>query len=105
MFGNLDMNNFHQMVDAFQNQAKEITEKTENAKFTGKSGGGMVEVEINGKNEVLDIKIDDSLMEDKESLSILLIGAINDAIKLSENSKKDTAMDMIANLSAMRKQS
>jgi DNA-binding YbaB/EbfC family protein len=105
MFGNLDMNNFHQMVDAFQNQAKEITEKTETARFVGKSGGGMVEVEINGKNEVLDIKIDDSLMEDKESLSILLIGAVNDALKLSEENKKETAMNMVANMSTLNKQS
>ncbi len=38
----------------------------------------MVKVSANGMGEIIDITIDDSLLEDRESLQILLISAIND---------------------------
>ena len=48
----------------------------------------MVEISINGNSEVVDLKIDDSLLEDKDSLQILLISCMNDIIKQSEENKK-----------------
>jgi DNA-binding YbaB/EbfC family protein len=58
----------------------------------------MVKVDINGKGEVTDIEIDDSLMEDKDSLQILLIGAVNDAIKMVESNKQSSAMNMLGGM-------
>jgi len=40
----------------------------------------MIELSINGNSEVIDLQIDDSLLEDKDSLQILLISAMNDVI-------------------------
>lgn len=49
---------------------------------TGHAGGGMVEVEVNGLQEILRCKIDPKLLreEDRELLEDLLVGATNDAL-------------------------
>jgi len=91
MFGNIDLN---EMMKKLQEQIKESDNKT----YTAKSGGGLVEASVNGKFEVIDIKIDDSLLEDKESLQILLMSAINDAIKMAIEDKKSQAMNMFGGL-------
>ena len=58
----------------------------------------MVEVRANGAGEIIDLNIDDSLLEDKESLQILLISAINDVNKMVEDNKKSQAMGMLGGL-------
>lgn len=80
MFGNMD--NMSKMLEGMQENARKLEEDLEAKTFSVKSGGGMVEVVVNGKGEVIDMIIDDSLMEDKDSLQILLIGALNDASKM-----------------------
>jgi len=87
MFRNMD---FNSLMQHLQETMKEQNSKT----YTAKSGGGMVEVVVNGEFEVLDINIDDSLLEDKSSLQILLITAINDAIKMALDDKKNQALNM-----------
>ena len=87
MFGNVDLN---EMMQKLQESLQEADNKT----YTAKRGGGLVEASVNGKFEVVDIKIDDSLLEDKESLQILLMSAINDAIKMAVEDKKAQALNM-----------
>jgi DNA-binding YbaB/EbfC family protein len=91
MFGNIDLN---EMMKKLQEQIEAADNKT----YTAKSGGGLVEATVNGKFEVIDIKIDDSLLEDKESLQILLMSAINDAIKMAVDDKKAQAMNMFGGM-------
>jgi len=91
MFGNIDLN---EMMKKLQEQIEASDSKI----YTAKSGGGLVEVSVNGKFEVIDIKIDDSLLEDKESLQILLMSAINDAIKMAVEDKKSQALNMFGGM-------
>jgi len=91
MFGNLDLN---EMMKSLQNQLQEADNKT----YSATSGGGLVEASVNGKFEVVDLKIDDSLLEDKESLQILLMSAINDAIKMAVEDKKAQAMNLFGGM-------
>jgi DNA-binding YbaB/EbfC family protein len=86
------------MLESLQENAKKLQEELESKTFSVKSGGGMVEVVINGKGEVVDITIDDSLMDDKESLQILLIGALNDAYKMVEQNKQASALGALGGL-------
>ena len=50
------------------------------------SGGGMVSVVINGKQEIVSIKIDPEVVnrEDIEMLQDLIVAAINEAIRKSQ---------------------
>jgi DNA-binding YbaB/EbfC family protein len=104
MFGNMDMSNLNDMIGDFQKKAEELKTENENRVFTAKSGGGMVSVSINGNGDVIDLNIDDEMMEDKDSLQILLISAINDAIKMSEDNKKNATMDMLGGMNIFGQQ-
>ncbi len=98
MFGEMDMSKMADMMKDLQSKAKEMEEKSKSVTMTAKAGGGMVEVTANGANEIIDITIDDSLLEDKSSLQILLISAINDVLKMVEDNKKSQAMSMMGGL-------
>ncbi len=99
MFGN--MGDMGKMLEGMQENAKKLQEELESKTFCVKSGGGMVEVCVNGKGEVIDINIDDSLLEDKDALQILLIGALNDANKMVQQNQQSSAMGMLGGLGGM----
>ena len=98
MFEGLDLGNMGKMMEQMQEKAKEIQEQAKNIQFTAKSGGGLIELTANGAGEVIDLTIDDSLLEDKESLQILLISAMNDVNKMIEDNKKSQAMGMMGGM-------
>ncbi|WP_297810962.1 YbaB/EbfC family nucleoid-associated protein [uncultured Helicobacter sp.] len=81
-----------------QEKLKEAQEENKNLIFNAKSGGGLVSISANGEGEIIDISIDDSLLEDKESLQILLISAFNDIFKSIDTNRKTVAMGMLGNL-------
>jgi DNA-binding YbaB/EbfC family protein len=96
MFGNLgDMS---KMLEGMQQSAAKLQAELEAKTFHVKSGGGMVEVSMNGKGEVIDLSIDDSLLSDKSSLEILLIGALNDANKMVQQNQQQSAMGMLGGI-------
>ncbi len=86
------------MFEGMQENAAKLQEELESKTFSVKSGGGMIEVQINGKGEVLDLTIDDELLSDKDSLQILIIGAINDANKMVQQNQQSSAMSMLGGL-------
>jgi nucleoid-associated protein EbfC len=78
------MKNIGQMMkQAQQMQAKmaEMQEQLANTEVTGASGGGMVQVTLNGKAEVRRVKIDPSLLDadEVEVLEDLIVAAFTDA--------------------------
>jgi len=98
MFDGMDFSKMGDMLNQVQEQAKKMQEEAESKTFTTKSGGGMIRVEANGSGEIIDIDIDDSLLDDKEALNILLISAINDVLKMVEEDKKLQATNMLGSL-------
>ena len=98
MFEGLDLGNMGKMMEQMQEKAKEMQEQAKNLQFTAKAGGGLIELTANGAGEVIDLSIDDSLLEDKESLQILLISAMNDVNKMVEDNKKSQAMGMMGGM-------
>ncbi len=98
MFEGLDMGKMSDMIGQMQEKAQEMQEQAKNIEFTAKAGGGQIEVVANGAGEIVDINIDDSLLEDKEALQILLISVMNDANKMVEDNKKSQAMGMMGGM-------
>jgi DNA-binding YbaB/EbfC family protein len=99
MFGNIgDMG---KMLEGMQEHAAKLQEELESKTYTVKSGGGMITLTLNGKGEVLDLSIDDELLSDKDSLQILLIGAMNDANKMVQQNQQQSAMGMLGGLGGM----
>ncbi len=95
MFEGMDMEKMAQMLQKAQESAQKLQEESKSKTFTARSGGGMVKVSANGEGEVIDLDIDDSLLEDKDSMQILLISAINDVLKMIEEDKKLIASKML----------
>lgn len=85
-------------LETLQENFKNAQEENKNLTFSAKSGGGLINVSANGEGEIIDISINDSLLEDKESLQILLISAINDVYKSVETNRKNMAMGMLGNI-------
>lgn len=98
MFENMDFSKMTELLAQVQEKAKSIESELENREFTAKSGAGLVKVSANGKGEIIDVSIDDSLLEDKESLQILLISAINDVLAMVVQNKNSLASDVLGNL-------
>ena len=93
MFEN--MGDLSKMLQGFEENAQKLKEDLANKTFSVKTGGGMVDLTLNGNGEVIDLNIDDELLGDKESLQILLIGAINDANKMVQQNQQQSALGML----------
>lgn len=67
------------MQEDMQAKQAELEEK----EYTISAGGGVVSVKINGKREILAIDIEPEIVDpdDVETLSDILIAAVNEAIK------------------------
>ncbi len=94
MFEGLDLSKMGEMMQQLQAKASEMQEQIKKTEITARAGGGMVEIKANGAGEIIDLSIDDSLLDDKEALQILLISAINDINKSVEENKKSQALSM-----------
>ena len=96
MFSN--MGEMGKMLEGMQENASKLQADLESKTFNVKSGGGMIEVSMNGKGEVIDLSIDDSLLSDRTSLEILLMGAMNDANKMVQQNQQQSAMGMLGGM-------
>ncbi len=86
------------MLEGMQENAAKLQAELESKTFSVKTGGGLVELSVNGKGEVIDLIIDDVTLSDKEMLQILLIGAINDANKMVQQNQQSSAMGMLGGM-------
>ncbi len=106
MFDGIDLSklDLNKMMGDMQKMAEQSKEQNASQIFTSKSGGGMVSISINGNSQVIDLQIDDTLLDDKDSLNILLISAMNDVLKQAQDNQKSMAMNMMGNLGSLGKQ-
>ncbi|MCV6608940.1 MAG: YbaB/EbfC family nucleoid-associated protein [Campylobacterales bacterium] len=104
MFGNMDLSQLGEMMGDIQKKAEEVQQGQKDKVYEAKAGGGLVSVKANGSGEIIDLNIDDSLLEDKESLQILLLSAINDVSKSVDADRKNMAMSAIGDLGNLMKQ-
>jgi DNA-binding YbaB/EbfC family protein len=64
-----------------QEQMGSFQEKLGTLRATGSAGGGMVEIDLNGKMEILAVRISPEVMEDREMLQDLVAAAFNSAME------------------------
>lgn len=85
-----------QQAAEMQKKLKEAQENLANIEVEGTSGGGLVKVTINGKNEIKKVDIDQSLIkpEEKEILEDLIVAAINEGRKKVD----ETAAEQMKNV-------
>ena len=93
----MDMSSIFGKVKELQENMKVAQEKVALLEAEGESGGGIVKARVNGKKQVLSIKIDQDIIskEDKEMIEDLSTAAVNKAlenidIKIQEEMRKVT---------------
>jgi len=99
MFGN--MGDMSKMLEGMQENAAKLKAELESKTYTVRTGGGLVELSVNGNGEVIDLIIDDTTLTDKDMLQILLIGAINDANKMVQQNQQSSAMGMLGSMNGL----
>ncbi len=82
------MNNITQLLQQaqkLQGSFKQMQTQMENQKIEGTAGGGMVRAVVNGKQELLEIRIDPEILDpkDTEMLEELVAAAVNNALEKS----------------------
>ena len=79
--GLFEIGNLVKQAQELGGKMQEMQERLKSARIKGSAGGGMVEVEINGLQELLGCKIDPALLarQDVELLEELVVAAVNEA--------------------------
>lgn len=76
-----NMNQILKQAQQMQQKMQEVQQKSESIAQEGSAGGGMVTSTVNGKGQLISIKIDPSIVskDDVEMLEDLIISSFNDA--------------------------
>lgn len=84
--GGGNMNSMMKKVQKMQQEMARTQQEIEEKEFSSTAGGGVIEAIVNGKKEVVKIKIDEDVVdpEDTEMLEDLVVAAINDALKKAD---------------------
>lgn len=85
--GGGNMNNLIKQAQKFQKQMEDMQKDLENKNFEATVGGGTVTAVVNGKKQLVDIKIKEEVVDpdDIEMLQDLIISACNEALKKAED--------------------
>ena len=80
-----NMSKMLKQAQEMQNQIEKVQNQLSDMIIDAESGGGMVTVKVNGKQEVLELVIDpDAMKEDKEVLEDLIISALNKGLSKAQ---------------------
>jgi DNA-binding YbaB/EbfC family protein len=97
-FGDLTkmLGQVREMQSNMQRMQEELSRRTVEAS----SGGGMVRVQVNGKGELLSVKIDRNAVDvnDVEMLEDLIKAAVNAAVAKSQQEMKDEMLKVTGGL-------
>ncbi len=75
--------NMMKQLQDMQNEMARVQTEVEESEFSASSGGGAVEVKVNGKHEVKSIEIKPEVVDpnDTEILADMIIAAVNEALR------------------------
>ena len=87
-----NMNNLLKQAQKMQKQMAEAQQALEEKEHTAKAGGGAVEVTVNGKHEIVSVKLAEEVVDpdDIEMLQDLIIAATNEAMRMVDEDSQQT---------------
>lgn len=82
-----NMNNLMKQAQMMQQKISTLQRELETRELDISAGGGMVKIKVNGKQEIVEIKLNKECVDpsDVESLEELVLTAVNQAIKESQD--------------------
>ena len=86
-----NMTNMLKQAQRMKRQMEEEQKSVEDKEFTASAGGGAVQVVVNGKKELLSIKLQEEIVdpEDIETLQDSILAAVGDAIRQAEAANEE----------------
>ncbi|MBQ3124392.1 MAG: YbaB/EbfC family nucleoid-associated protein [Clostridia bacterium] len=81
-----NMNSVIKQAQKMQEEMERVQQETEEEQVEATSGGGAVKVVVNGKKELISIKLDPDAVDpdDVETLEDLIMAAVNEGVKKAE---------------------
>ena len=81
-----NMSNLMKQAQRMQRQVEEGQKELETKEFTGTAGGGVVQVTVNGKKEMVSVALKEEAVDpdDIEMLQDLIVAATNEAIRMAD---------------------
>ena len=90
MFPKGGMGKLMKQAQEMQSKMAKAQEELDDIEVEGQSGGGMITALVNGKKELLSLKIEDEILEeDKEMIEDLVVAAVNQAIQNATKAADD----------------
>lgn len=82
----MDMNQIMKQAQQFQQKMGQVQEELAQKQVTSTVGGGMVSATVNGKHELIALKIEKEVIDpnDPVMLQDLIVAAVNDATKQAQ---------------------
>jgi DNA-binding YbaB/EbfC family protein len=89
-----------EMLSSAKEMGQQMQEKMEQVSVEASSGGGMVTARVNGKRQLLGLRIDPSVIDakDPEMLQDLVMAAVNEAGRKAEEAMKASMSGMLGGL-------
>ncbi len=86
MPGGMNQAAMMKQAQKMQQEMLRMQEEMENKTWSATAGGGMVTATVNGKHEVLDLKINPEAVDpdDVEMLQDMIIAAVNEAMRTAD---------------------
>ena len=81
-----NMSNLMKQAQRMQRQVEEGQKELETREFTGTAGGGVVQVTVNGKKEMVSVALKEEAVDpdDIEMLQDLIVAATNEAVRMAD---------------------
>jgi nucleoid-associated protein EbfC len=98
--GGFDPRQFREILEQAQKQAQSLQEKMQQTVLEASSGGGAVTVKMNGRKQVLGIRIDPEAVKsgDVEMLQDLVAAAVNAAAQKVDEAMQSTVGGILGGL-------
>ena len=88
MFGALgNLGELMKQAKSLHENMQKVQERLAEQRFEAESGAGMVRAEVNGKGELVRIKVDPKAVEDIELLEDLIVASVAAALKKASESR------------------
>jgi nucleoid-associated protein EbfC len=108
MKGKPGMQNLMKQVQKMQEKMGEVQAQLENKTITAESGGGMVKVTANGRQQIVKIEMEKEVVdpEDIEMLEDLIVAAVNKALEesnaMAQEEMAKVTSGMLPNIPGMK---
>jgi DNA-binding YbaB/EbfC family protein len=87
-----------QQAQKMQEEMQKTQEELARMEVSGEAGGGLVKVTMTGKHAVRRIRIDPSLLDDREMLEDIVTAAVNDAVNRVAATMQERMSEMTAGI-------